>query len=121
MQRDNDPEMRAMADAEWPEVRARIDALEAELQGYLVPKDPLDNNNVFLEIRAGTGGDEAAIFAGDLHRMYSKYARSEEHTSELQSLMRSSYAVFCLKNKKKKRHDYTQYCDIQKLVLPENR
>src|SRR3546814_4021491 len=83
MQRDNDPEMRAMADAEWPEVRARIDALEAELQGYLVPKDPLDNNNVFLEIRAGTGGDEAAIFAGDLHRMYS---RSEEHTSELQSL-----------------------------------
>src|SRR3546814_15708820 len=65
-----------MADAEWPEVRARIDALEAELQGYLVPKDPLDNNNVFLEIRAGTGGDEAAIFAGDLHRMYSKYAET---------------------------------------------
>ncbi|HET8881775.1 MAG TPA: PCRF domain-containing protein, partial [Solimonas sp.] len=74
MQRDSDPELRAMAEAEWPEVRARIDALEAELQGYLVPKDPLDNNNVFLEIRAGTGGDEAAIFAGDLHRMYAKYA-----------------------------------------------
>src|SRR3546814_6655437 len=75
MQRDNDPEMRAMADAEWPEVRARIDALEAELQGYLVPKDPLDNNNVFLEIRAGTGGDEAAIFAGDLHRIDRKSTR----------------------------------------------
>src|SRR3546814_15232116 len=85
MQRDNDPEMRAMADAEWPEVRARIDALEAELQGYLVPKDPLDNNNVFLEIRAGTGGDEAAIFAGDLHRMYSTYAETRGWQVEVRS------------------------------------
>ncbi|MFX8573858.1 PCRF domain-containing protein, partial [Acinetobacter baumannii] len=71
-----DPELRAMADAEWPAVSARVEALETELQAHLVPKDPLDGNNVFLEIRAGTGGDEAAIFAGDLFRMYSRYAEA---------------------------------------------
>src|SRR3546814_2554691 len=83
-----------MADAEWPEVRARIDALEAELQGYLVPKDPLDNNNVFLEIRAGTGGDEAAIFAGDLHRMYSKYAETRGWQVEVLSANEGEHGGF---------------------------
>ncbi|TXH06145.1 MAG: peptide chain release factor 1 [Nevskiaceae bacterium] len=76
MQSDPDRELRDMAEAELPAARERLAALEKELQGYLVPKDPLDANNVFLEIRAGTGGDEAAIFAGDLFRMYSKYAES---------------------------------------------
>ena len=74
MQSDPDREMRDMADAELPQTRERMQQLEKDLQGHLVPKDPLDGNNVFLEIRAGTGGDEAAIFAGDLFRMYSKYA-----------------------------------------------
>ncbi|WP_029890781.1 peptide chain release factor 1 [Polycyclovorans algicola] len=72
-----DPEMRSMAAAERPATVTRINTLEAELQRFLVPRDPLDGNNVFLEIRAGTGGDEAAIFAGDLFGMYSRYAESQ--------------------------------------------
>ena len=76
MRAEPDKELRDMADSELPGVTARIEALEATLQGYLVPSDPLDGNNVFLEIRAGTGGDEAAIFAGDLFRMYSRYAET---------------------------------------------
>ncbi|MDE0855797.1 MAG: peptide chain release factor 1 [Nevskia sp.] len=71
-----DAELKAIAEAELPTLIASRDKLEAELQGYLLPKDPLDGNNVFLEIRAGTGGDEAAIFAGDLFRMYSRYAET---------------------------------------------
>jgi len=76
MRNETDRELRQMADAELPLVEARIETLEQTLQGYLVPRDPLDGNNVFLEIRAGTGGDEAAIFAGDLFRMYSRYAET---------------------------------------------
>src|SRR5690242_14069802 len=74
LQSDPDRELRAMADAERPGAERRRDALEEKLKGFLVPKDPLDNNNVFLEIRGAAGGDEAAIFAGDLYRMYVKYA-----------------------------------------------
>jgi peptide chain release factor 1 len=73
----DDPELRSVAEAELPAALARRDALELDLQQFLVPKDPLDGNNVFLEIRAGTGGDEAAIFAGDLYRMYAKYAEAQ--------------------------------------------
>ena len=76
MQSDTDRDLRAMADAERPGAEKRRDALEEKLKAYLVPKDPLDGNNVFLEIRGAAGGDEAAIFAGDLHRMYVKYAES---------------------------------------------
>ncbi len=86
MQNDADPDLRAMAADEYPTVKARVAELETELQGYLVPRDPLDNNNVFLEIRAGTGGDEAAIFAGDLFRMYSKYAEARGWTVEILSM-----------------------------------
>ena len=82
MRNDSDRELRAMAESELPGVEARIETLEKELQGYLVPRDPLDGNNVFLEIRAGTGGDEAAIFAGDLFRMYSRYAETRGWTLE---------------------------------------
>lgn len=71
---DTDPEMREMAAEEKVETSRRIEALELDLQKLLLPKDPHDNSNIFLEIRAGTGGDEAAIFAGDLFRMYSRYA-----------------------------------------------
>ena len=74
MRTDPDPELRGMAEEELPQLQARLEALQEELQTHLVPRDPLDGNNVFLEIRAGTGGDEAAIFAGDLFRMYSRYA-----------------------------------------------
>ena len=76
MRRDSDAELREMAEAELPELAARLGAVEEQLKLHLLPRDPLDANNVFLEIRAGTGGDEAAIFAGDLHRMYSKYAET---------------------------------------------
>jgi peptide chain release factor 1 len=71
-----DADIRAMAAAERPATVARIESLETELQQYLVPSDPLDGSNVFLEIRAGTGGDEAAIFAGDLFAMYTRYAEA---------------------------------------------
>jgi peptide chain release factor 1 len=69
-----DSEMRSLAAGEIPAVQARRDVLEKELQTALLPKDALDERNVILEIRAGTGGDEAALFAGDLFRMYERYA-----------------------------------------------
>ncbi len=71
---DADGEMRALAEEEYSESTARREALEQELRLLLIPRDPNDHCNVFLEVRAGTGGDEAAIFAGDLFRMYSRYA-----------------------------------------------
>src|SRR5512135_2989603 len=69
-----DPEMREFAEAEIKAGRERLEQLEIELQKQLLPKDPNDERNIFLEVRAGTGGDEAAIFAGDLFRMYARYA-----------------------------------------------
>ena len=77
MMEDNDPDMREMARDELSAAQERIEVLEGELQIHLLPKDPNDGSNVFLEIRAGTGGDEAAIFSGDLYRMYSKFAESQ--------------------------------------------
>ncbi|MCK9504947.1 MAG: peptide chain release factor 1 [Porticoccaceae bacterium] len=72
--KDGDADMRAMAEEEIASSEEQAAQLEIELQRLLLPKDPNDNKNVFLEIRAGTGGDEAAIFSGDLFRMYSRYA-----------------------------------------------
>ncbi len=83
MQRDDDPEMRAMAADEIKQAQARAAALEIELQKLLLPSDPSDNSNIFLEIRAGTGGDEAAIFSGDLYRMYSRYAEKQRWQTEI--------------------------------------
>jgi peptide chain release factor 1 len=74
MLRDDDSDVREMAIEEKNEAETKIDKLEIELQKLLLPKDPHDDSNIFLEIRAGTGGDEAAIFAGDLFRMYSRFA-----------------------------------------------
>lgn len=71
---DDDADMRAMARAEIDAGQARREALESELEVLLLPRDPRDSGNAFVEIRAGTGGDEAAIFSGDLFRMYSRYA-----------------------------------------------
>ena len=74
MTNDADAEVRELGQQEFEELSARQEPLLMQLQKSLIPPDPYDDANVFLEIRAGTGGDEAAIFAGDLHRMYLKYA-----------------------------------------------
>jgi peptide chain release factor 1 len=74
---EEDAEMRAMVEDDIRETNAQVELLSAELKTLLLPKDPNDRSNVFLEIRAGTGGDEAAIFSGDLFRMYNKYAESK--------------------------------------------
>jgi peptide chain release factor 1 len=80
-----DPEMRELAKEELKGLTARRDALVAELKVLLVPKDPNDEKNVVLEIRAGTGGDEAALFAGELFRMYSKFAERNGWRLEVMS------------------------------------
>nr|WP_245224203.1 peptide chain release factor 1 [Rhizobium halophytocola] len=72
--RSTDREMRELADAERPEVEARIEALEKQMQILLLPKDAADEKSAILEIRAGTGGSEAALFGGDLFRMYERFA-----------------------------------------------
>ena len=69
--------MRELAEEELTTLTARRDALLQELKVLLIPKDPNDEKNVILEIRAGTGGDEAALFAGDLFRMYTRYAERQ--------------------------------------------
>ncbi|WP_192257656.1 peptide chain release factor 1 [Mesorhizobium silamurunense] len=71
-----DADMRALAEADLTEVEERIEALQKDIQILLLPKDAADDRNAILEIRAGTGGDEAALFAGDLFRMYERYAAS---------------------------------------------
>ncbi len=81
----NDPEMRELADEEIPATQARISELDEQLSLLLIPKDPRDDANLFLEVRAGTGGDEAAIFAGDLFRMYARYAEKKRWLVEIVS------------------------------------
>ncbi|WP_461521064.1 peptide chain release factor 1 [Porticoccus sp.] len=83
--KDADADMREMAQEELKENTAHLEELEIDLQKLLLPKDPNDEKNVFLEIRAGTGGDEAAIFSGDLFRMYSKYAEQQRWKVEVVS------------------------------------
>jgi peptide chain release factor 1 len=80
-----DPAMREYADAERSEAEARVEAIGGELKAMLLPKDPNDERNVFLEVRAGTGGDESALFSGDLFRMYSRYAERHGWKVELVS------------------------------------
>ena len=80
---DNDPDMREMAVEEKATASEQVNTLELELQKLLLPTDPHDSSNIFLEIRAGTGGDEAAIFAGDLFRMYSRYAEERRWRVEI--------------------------------------
>ncbi|HHF0497141.1 TPA: peptide chain release factor 1 [Haemophilus influenzae] len=81
----DDPEMKEMAQMEIEESKAEIEEVEQQLQILLLPKDPNDEYNCYLEIRAGTGGDEAGIFAGDLFRMYSRYAESKRWCVEMLS------------------------------------
>jgi len=83
MLRDDDQEVRDMAADELQQSRKQQQQLEQDLQILLLPKDPHDDANIFLEIRAGTGGDEAALFAGDLFRMYSHYAEGQRWQIEI--------------------------------------
>src|ERR1700675_5140648 len=80
---DADREMREMAQAEVDELAARQGKLEGELRALILPKDPNDDKNVFVEIRAGAGGDEAGLFAADLMRMYTRYAERQRWDGEI--------------------------------------
>ena len=82
---EKDTELAALAESDITELEPKIEVLEKEIKGMLVPKDPRDERNVIVEIRAGTGGDEAAIFAADLFRMYSRYADMQRWKSEILS------------------------------------
>lgn len=81
----SDPDMKEFAQEEIEQGKAKTTAIEAELQKLLLPKDPNDDRNLFLEIRAGTGGDESGLFAGDLFRMYSRYAERQRWKVEVVS------------------------------------
>ena len=81
--KDSDPEIRAMAKEEIPDLESKTEMLHSQLNMALMPKDSRDDKNVLLEIRAGTGGEEAGIFAGDLFRMYSRYVESKHWVMEI--------------------------------------
>ena len=89
MLKENDNEIRELAEEELKKAEGESRKLENELQVLLLPKDPSDNNNIFLEIRAGTGGEEAALFSGDLMRMYSRYAETRNWEIEYISVSES--------------------------------
>ena len=83
---ENDPELASIAQEELPSIQTQLIDLEKSLKILLIPKDPNDDRNAYLEVRAGTGGDEAAIFAGDLFRMYSRYAELQGWQLEIVSM-----------------------------------
>ena len=83
MMDDSDPGMKSLAEEELAETSQRQEKLEKDLRLLLLPRDPDDDNNIFLEIRAGTGGDEAGLFAGDLFRMYTRYAEQNKWQIEI--------------------------------------
>jgi peptide chain release factor 1 len=85
LQSEDDAELRALAGMDVAELGPKIEALEKEIKGLLVPKDPRDEKSVIVEIRAGAGGDEAAIFAADLFRMYTRYAEDHRWKAEILS------------------------------------
>ncbi|MBA1146209.1 peptide chain release factor 1 [Ectothiorhodospiraceae bacterium WFHF3C12] len=94
MAEDEDPEIREMAEEEIGQADDRVERLERELQLLMLPKDPNDRKNTYLEIRAGTGGDEAALFAGDLLRMYLRYAEHRGWQTELISESEGEHGGF---------------------------
>ena len=94
LEEENDEEMREMAKEELSDARKRIEDLEHELKILLLPKDPNDDKNIILEIRAGAGGDEAALFAAELYRMYSNYADSQRWKVEIVSLNENGIGGF---------------------------
>ena len=85
LESETDEEMLALAEAEIEELEPKIEQIENEIKSMLVPKDPRDDKNVIMEIRAGTGGDEAALFAADLFRMYTRYAENRGWKTEILS------------------------------------
>jgi peptide chain release factor 1 len=89
-----DAEMRRMAEAEKPALQARKERLEHQIRLALIPKDAMDDHDAILEIRAGTGGDEAALFAGDLFRMYERYAAQQGWKTEVLSMSEGSKGGF---------------------------
>jgi peptide chain release factor 1 len=82
---ESDADLLALAKADIEDLTPKIETLEKEIKGLLVPKDPRDDKNVIVEIRAGAGGDEAAIFAADLFRMYTRYAEDKRWKTEIMS------------------------------------
>ena len=127
--KDSDPDMREMAQEEFKAGEAQQEVLEADLQKLLLPKDPNDEKNVFLEIRAGTGGDEAAIFSGDLFRMYSKFAETQRWKIEIISENRGDHGgykeiiariVGTGVYSKLKFESGAHRVDLQKLLLPKD-
>ena len=91
---EDDAEMRKMGYDELSQIKEQQEELQTQLQKLLLPKDPNDDNNIFLEIRAGTGGDEAAIFSGDLFKMYSTYAESQRWKVEVMSKNEGDHGGF---------------------------
>ena len=85
LENEKDEEMRELAEMELAELEPKVEPLENEIKLLLVPKDPRDDKNVIMEIRAGTGGDEAALFAADLYRVYTRYAENQKWKTEIMS------------------------------------
>lgn len=94
LEEENDEEMRELAKEELSDAKKRVEELEQELKILLLPKDPNDEKNIILEIRAGAGGDEAALFAAELYRMYVNYAESQRWKVEIISLNESGIGGF---------------------------
>src|SRR5687768_5460338 len=85
LESEKDAELHALAETDVAELSPKIESLEKEIKGLLVPKDPRDDKSVIVEIRAGAGGDEAAIFAADLFRMYIRFAEDKRWKTEIMS------------------------------------
>ena len=94
LEEENDEEMREMLKEELADAKKRVEELEHELKILLLPKDPNDNKNVIVEIRAGAGGDEAALLAAEIYRMYVKYAESQRWKTEMLSLNENGIGGF---------------------------
>ena len=94
LEEESDEEMRELAKEELSDAKKRVEELEQELKILLLPKDPNDDKNIILEIRAGAGGDEAALFAAELYRMYVNYAESQRWKVEIISLSENGIGGF---------------------------
>jgi len=94
MLKDDDPDMREMAQEEFKDAKKSLEEITDQLQILLLPRDPNDDNNCFVEIRAGAGGDEAAIFTGDLYRMYTRYCEKQGWRTEAMNLSESEQGGF---------------------------
>ena len=94
LMKDSDIDIKELAETEYENLKIRIEELEIDLKKLLLPKDPDDSKDVFLEIRAGTGGDEAALFSGDLYRMYSRLSERNNWNMEIVSVREGDHGGF---------------------------